>query len=57
MQDWVADLAPRLRRSRFARDAFTPPAIETIASAPDRAWHLAWPMMNVMLWGEEWWGT
>ncbi|MBX3378079.1 MAG: asparagine synthase (glutamine-hydrolyzing) [Phycisphaeraceae bacterium] len=57
MQDWVADLAPRLRRSRFARDAFTLPAIEAIAAAPDRAWHLAWPVMNVMLWGEEWWGT
>lgn len=57
MQTWVADQVPAFRRSRFARELFTIAAIETIAAQPERCWPLAWPMMNIALWGQEWWGS
>jgi asparagine synthetase B (glutamine-hydrolysing) len=53
--EWVEDQSAALRRSRFAREAFTMAAIETVASQPGKCWQLAWPMMNIALWGERWW--
>ncbi len=55
-QKWVADQAPALHSSSFARDLFTTAAIETIAAEPTMHWRLAWPMINIALWGRRWWG-
>jgi len=54
-QAWVADQARALRTSSFARAVFTTAAIETVAADPSQHWRLAWPMINVAMWGEQWW--
>jgi asparagine synthase (glutamine-hydrolysing) len=54
-QGWMEDLAPRLRTSRLARAMFTEAAIKTVAQQPGQAWSLAWPMINVAIWGDRWW--
>ena len=53
-QPWIADHAQTLRASPFARELFTAAAIETVAADPAGLWQLAWPMMNVALWGDAW---
>ncbi|MCA9304319.1 MAG: asparagine synthase (glutamine-hydrolyzing) [Phycisphaerales bacterium] len=55
-QSWVGAHAGVLRESAFARGVFTPAAIELVASNPERACMFAWPMINLTLWGERWWG-
>jgi len=51
-QQWMASSAPALRESSFARALFQPAAIETVASDPAKHWNLAWPMINIALWGD-----
>ncbi len=55
-QEWVAG-ARDVLRSESARELFTLEAIETVYADPGRAWALAWPMMNVSMWMERWWGA
>lgn len=55
-QEWVADAAPALRESPFAHEWFTEAAVATVAAEPTRLWQLAWPMINLSLWGDRWWG-
>jgi asparagine synthase (glutamine-hydrolysing) len=35
---------------------FTPEAVDLVAEAPGDRWHLAWPMLNLALWSQRWWG-
>jgi asparagine synthase (glutamine-hydrolysing) len=56
MPAWVADVAPRLRESPFARALFNTAAIETVAANASQLWQLAWPMVNLSLWGDLFWG-
>lgn len=56
-QSWVGRHAGILRSSVFAREVFTPGAIELVASQPERACMFAWPMVNLALWGERYWGN
>jgi hypothetical protein len=35
---------------------FTDAARVTVAQQPEKLWQLAWPMINVALWGQRWWG-
>jgi asparagine synthase (glutamine-hydrolysing) len=53
---WVEDRAHILRESALAREVFTPAAIETVARQPAPLWRLAWPMINIAMWGKVWWG-
>lgn len=55
-QAWCGDMAPVLSQSALARELFTEAAIATIASRPAEVWPLAWPMINIALWGRRWWG-
>ena len=55
-QAWAGLHAGVLRESRFAHELFNREAIETVSSAPDALWNLAWPMINLAMWGERWWG-
>ncbi|CAG1001125.1 asparagine synthase (glutamine-hydrolysing) [Phycisphaerales bacterium] len=50
-QSWVADQAHVLRSSSFARLLFTEAAIASVVSRPADLWRLAWPMINLALWG------
>ncbi len=54
-QEWVADRAECLRTSSFAKELFTAAAIETVARDPRAQWRLAWPMINLAMWGDRWW--
>lgn len=55
-QSWAADRADALLGSSFARGIFTEAAIHTVAARPTELWNLAWPMINLALWGQRWWG-
>jgi len=55
-QEWVADHAAALSRSEFACAIFTPQARSEVARRPHELWPLAWPMVNLALWGERVWG-
>lgn len=56
-QGWIAGRVGVLRSSAFARSVFTDEAVEMVSSAPESLWTLAWPMINVAMWGERWWGA
>lgn len=55
-QDWMLGARGVLTTSVFLRQLFTPAAIHAVASDTKNLWNLAWPMMNLALWGERWWG-
>ncbi len=55
-QQWAGAMAHTLRVSPLAREVFTTEAAQTVASAPEALWNLAWPMINIARWGERWWG-
>ncbi|MEZ6210335.1 MAG: asparagine synthase (glutamine-hydrolyzing) [Phycisphaerales bacterium] len=55
-QKWVPSRINLLRESRFASQIFRNEAIEAVCASPERLWALAWPMTNLALWGERWWG-
>lgn len=54
VQQWMDVGAAWLRGSAFAREIFTPAAIEAVAARPNDLWRLSWPMINVALWGRRW---
>ncbi|MBI1189485.1 MAG: asparagine synthase (glutamine-hydrolyzing) [Tepidisphaera sp.] len=54
VQEWMDVGAGWLRGSAFAREVFTPAAIETVAARPNELWRLSWPMINLALWGRRW---
>ncbi|MEC9372338.1 MAG: asparagine synthase (glutamine-hydrolyzing) [Planctomycetota bacterium] len=53
---WMDSVVPALRASEFAREVFSAAAIETIAADPRANWRLAWPVLNLAMWGAHWWG-
>lgn len=55
-QAWAGVHAGVLRGSRFGHELFNREAVETVSSAPEALWNLAWPMINLAMWGERWWG-
>lgn len=56
-QEWVGEAAVVLRESSFAKQMFTPAAIHAVANDPAQLWNLAWPMINLAIWGDKWWGS
>lgn len=54
---WLQEASEWLRNSEWVREVFTPAAIEAVAQQPAQLWRLAWPMMNLAIWGEHWWGA
>lgn len=54
-QAWCGDAAHLLSQSALARELFTEAAISTVASRPTDVWPLAWPMINIAMWGRRWW--
>jgi asparagine synthase (glutamine-hydrolysing) len=55
-QAWLGEHAGALRSSEFARSVFSEAVVEVVAQDPTRNWRLAWPMINIALWGGRWWG-
>lgn len=54
-QEWVSDRAGELRASTLARELFSEAAIEMVAANPSNCWRVAWPMINLAMWGNRWW--
>ncbi|HYE03498.1 MAG TPA: asparagine synthase (glutamine-hydrolyzing) [Phycisphaerales bacterium] len=54
-QGWLAPAAPVLGASRLCGEVFAPSALEMVERDPARHWRLAWPMINLALWGRVWW--
>lgn len=55
-QRWMGPVASTIGGSAFAREFFTPRAIEAVAANSEQLWPVAWPMTNLALWGQVWWG-
>ena len=55
-QQWMSAATPVLERSSFARDVFAADVRKELAGNPEGFWQCAWPMLNLALWGERWWG-
>lgn len=55
-QQWAGGMGGVLRTSPLAREIFTTEAVQTVSAAPEALWNLAWPMINIAMWGERWWG-
>lgn len=55
-QQWLVDHTRSLRESALAKAMFGEAAVESVCADPGRMWSLAWPMINVAMWGERWWG-
>lgn len=52
-QHWMGGpICDRLYDSPFAREVFTDQAIGLVCAQPTKYWHMAWPMLNLMLWGD-----
>lgn len=52
---WLTPLTPALDGA-FAKELFTPEARQFLATDPGSAWNIAWPALNLAIWGERWWG-
>lgn len=55
-QEWMGGVGGLLPRSGFAQAHFQPEAIDAVVGDVSKHWNLAWPMMNLAIWGERWWG-
>ncbi|MEM1165304.1 MAG: asparagine synthase (glutamine-hydrolyzing) [Planctomycetota bacterium] len=51
-QRWAAAEAPRLLGSALLAEWCQPEALAFVAEAPAERWHLAWPLINLAMWGE-----
>jgi asparagine synthase (glutamine-hydrolysing) len=54
-QSWLGDHAAVLKRSALARMLFSDSAVESVCAEPGKTWNLAWPMINLALWGDRYW--
>ena len=53
-QGWMGEQLEVLERSNFAKEVFRAEAIEAVRADPEKLWNVAWPMLNLALWGERW---
>ena len=50
-QNWLSPFTDLLFESPFARQYFTHQALGLVCANPSKFWHMAWPMINLTLWG------
>jgi asparagine synthase (glutamine-hydrolysing) len=55
-QRWMAPLAPLVLESDLLRELVREPVLALVASRPAEHWNLAWPLINLALWEQRWWG-
>ena len=55
-QEWIGSVGGVLKRSEFARSFFQDEAVDAVLSDTGANWNLAWPTINLAMWGERWWG-
>ena len=54
-ESWLDAALPALD-TPFAREHFTPEARAELTANPANLWTIAWPTLNLALWGQRWWG-
>ncbi len=54
-EGWMAPALPALD-SAFAREALLPTARTELKERHAELWTIAWPVLNLALWGQRWWG-
>jgi asparagine synthase (glutamine-hydrolysing) len=55
-QIWMHDAAAVLDECGWIREVISPEALLLIRAQPAQNWRLAWPVINLALWGRRWWG-
>jgi len=50
-QNWMTPFAELLSESPFSREVFNDQALSLVSADPNTYWHMAWPMINIALWG------
>ncbi len=53
---WMASGVAAARSSRVAQSIVQPALLAALLEDPQRHWNLAWPVLNLVLWAERWWG-
>ena len=53
-QDWLRPAVEGLDASPFAAALLRPEAIQLLQESPAQRWNLAWPLVNLALWGDRW---
>ena len=56
-QEWMGAAASRLEDMPWIAEVISPEALLLVGQMPSVHWRLAWPVMNLALWGERWWGS
>jgi asparagine synthase (glutamine-hydrolysing) len=54
---WMDAMVGVLPQSDLLGELFAPGVVEAVAQSPAELWRLAWPMLNIALWEEHWWGN
>ncbi len=47
----MTPFAELLSESPFSREVFNDQALSLVSADPNTYWHMAWPMINIALWG------
>lgn len=55
-QEWIGSVNQLMKRSTFAKELYRTAAIELVSNDTQSHWNLAWPMLNLVIWGEQQWG-
>jgi asparagine synthase (glutamine-hydrolysing) len=53
---WMGDVTRVISSSEFVRSVCSGDCISQVSAEPARLWRLSWPLANLALWGERWWG-
>ncbi len=54
---WLDAMVGGLPQSKLLGELFSPGVVEAVCQSPADLWRLCWPMVNIWLWEEHWWGN
>ncbi len=55
-QAWLGGARETLLGVEWMREVFTEAALHAVEARPCESWRFAWPMINLALWAQRWWG-
>ncbi len=55
-QHWMAPMADRAMTCSWINTIIPSETLALICNDPATHWRLAWPILNLAMWGEQWWG-
>jgi asparagine synthase (glutamine-hydrolysing) len=54
---WIGPMVMEAARSELVREVYPEAVIAEAVETPETMWHIAWPMANLGVWGDRWWGS